>query len=240
MVLSVGGDFLKTSNFRKNPMDIFSLIFTVIGLILLSVAVLISANNIKFKNNSLEISAVVGNIVVDNDSNSKKYKDTLINYDLNGTKYENISLGTYINNAEIGDTVTAYVYKDNPLNVKKEKGSFFFSAFLFILGITLFVSAFFAKKTIDKRKKEVEYLLNNGKKIKAKIIEVQLNTSLGYGSKRPVIIVSKAFDQNSINYYSDNVWGLTNFDIIGNDIDVFIDKQNSKNYYVDVRKVGDI
>ncbi len=235
VVLSFGGDFLKTSNFRKNPMDILSLVFTTIGIILVFTAIVVSVKNINFTNNSKQITAIVSNIAVQNDNNNKKYKDTLLNYHFDGKDYENVSLGTYLNKANIGDSVEVYVREDNPFEIQANKGEFLLPIFLFVLGALLLVSAVMAKKSIEKRKKEIEYLLTNGNKIIAKVLDVDINTALGFGSKRPRIIIAIASNQKE-KYYSDNLWIAPDYDIIGVDIDVYINKQDTKKYYVDIRK----
>ena len=217
-------------------MELLSFIFTTIGIIIIIAAILSSYNNIYFRKNSQQIKADVSNIAISIDNNNKKYKDTLVDYSVDGVEYKNISLGTYINSAEIGSSINIYTRFNNPINIKAYYEPFYMPIFLFVLGALLLISALMANIKIKNRQKEIDYLINNGNKTLARIIEVQLNTSLGYGSKRPRVIVAKSNNDNKLKYYSDNLWIAPDCDIIGCDIDVFVNSKDKNKYYVDIRK----
>ncbi|MBI4836157.1 MAG: DUF3592 domain-containing protein [Candidatus Abawacabacteria bacterium] len=92
--------------------------------------------------------------------------------------------------------------------------------------------------SMHKRKQKIEWLKHNGQVVKAKVLSVDRNTNLKVNGQSPYVIVTQWQDpMGAIQVFrSDNIW----FDpsqYVKDEIDVFIDPNNIKSYWVSLEQL---
>lgn len=164
-----------------------------------------------------------------------------ITFDYNGRSYqfhENVSTSDMFE----GEQVTVYFPKGEP--AKAELKSFFASWFMTLLlgifwvvfggigGIGLWFS------TKSSRMREELMVMGKGRKVSMPISEVTKDYSFKMNGRSPFVIVAQWHDKSSNTVYqfkSEYIWFNPEMYLTEKkEIDVFIDPNNFKRYYVDV------
>jgi len=85
-----------------------------------------------------------------------------------------------------------------------------------------------------KQKAKRESLLRSGRKLRAVISNMYQNTSISINNRHPLVIECLAeLSGSKQTFKSHNVWGSTQYEI-GQEVAVFVDTRDSKNYWVEV------
>jgi hypothetical protein len=141
---------------------------------------------------------------------------------------------------KVNEEVEVYYQPDNPAHAEI-KG--FFSQWLPAL-ITGFIGTIFGGiggglfLAKIRRKRNVEHLQLFGRRVKASIVSVDYKTNLRVNGRSPYVIRCQWLNPrtNELHIFtSDNLWFDPKEYITGTSIDVLIDEQNPKKYYVDTQ-----
>jgi len=213
-------------------MKVLKIVFTSIGAIFLTVAILVFLNNKKFMKTAIQADGVVV---------YAGQTPTIAFTDLNNKRIEytpNMKCNPPCYN--LNEKVKVY-YDKNDSNDVMISG--FVSQYLLVLifGILgfIFFSIGFGFIIFGILKKgERENLKKMGIKVETKFVEIKQNTYVRVNRKHPYYIVTEWFDEDkqAKHYFkSENIWVNPKRYIDENaDIIVYLDRNNYKKYYVDI------
>ncbi len=140
---------------------------------------------------------------------------------------------------EIGQTVKVYYNQDNPVGSAKPDSLLslwfyaglagIFAVIFGVLGLS-FYSAFFI------RQRRIKWLQQNGQRITGEVANIRLNTNVRNMRKSPNVITVHWVDPKSgqiITFKSDNIWLDPLPFSPGSPINILVDPNNLKRFYVD-------
>lgn len=222
-------------NQLKNPMQNYSRIFIVVSLVVLSLALAVGHKTIGFNLQAEQIRASIVGVVAQN--NSQTYKEVLVSFVVGQTEYTNIPIKN-VKAPITGNYLNIFYSKSNPNIAYTSKQNISLAIFLFFLSIVLFAAAFAAHQRINKRKKEITALLQNGKKIEVQLQSIECNTGVRIWGNSPQYFVCK-HPQKDIVFYSDYIW-LPLKDNVDASINLYYLDENFTTYYIDTRPFYDV
>ena len=162
----------------------------------------------------------------------------IIEYSYNNKEYTT-ELGYFSETLKIASTVTIYINKDNPKDFIYEGANNFGLYFCMIVGsvMLIFNVAYFF---IGKHNINVNNILvQKGKLIQAEIIFADEEENKSSFDKHPFIFTCSYFDENKqeqVYFTSESIYcknaGAT---YIGKNVDIYVDPNDYKNYYVDLK-----
>jgi len=227
-------------------------VFSILGSIFVVIGFNFIVNNIRFKAEAVSIEGVIANIETERYRNSKNEVRTRhvvsVDYTVNGVKYEN-TVYEYRSSMRIGDGITLYYLPDAPWIVRTGLkndtvgGAFFMGigGIFFIIGIVFLIN-------IIKKSALKKYLLQHGKMIYAKVIDVEKDTtvfvSAGTGSRGgprhypysflKCAVVCPVTDEIRSSYKSASVKDDYLGSYVGKQVKVYLHPSDNKKYYVDL------
>lgn len=219
-------------NQLQNPMKSYALMIITASFFLFIFALFSGYQAWSFNSRAVKIEANIESIVYKADSNNKEYVDTLVRYFVNGKEYRNISIGTVIQNAAIGNKIPIFYSINNPAIARHDLKSYSLSIFVLFLSFCFFIASILALKKIKDRAFEIRNLLQEANFIIAKVIKIEKNTSLRIKGRNPYYLVC-AYGNNML--YSDNIWIPLQRDVTGEDIKVYCKDESLHTYYIDTR-----
>lgn len=192
---------------------------------------------LKFKETAVQTTATISNIEVReeydrSDGETTVYHDVYVEFDVDGEKYEG-ELNTYHIGMKKGKTVTIYYEKDNPNNFISSNNMFGY-VLLIVGGILIIIGI---KGLLPSNKEDTG--LDGLEKVKAKIDKV---VSLGNGTEPYKIYCSyidpstncqHQFESQEIMVDVEKVIKANNITTV----DVYIDKKDKTEYYVDYEEL---
>lgn len=121
-------------------------------------------------------------------------------------------------------------------------GSFvlFLLAIVFLcVGIPFFLVGISFHIYVTKKEQEKERLITEGRRVFGKVIDYKDNYQVQLNRRHPVKLVCESdeleYDENK-RYISDNYWGDPDL-TINSSVTIYVDRENSSHYYVDLRNV---
>ena len=203
----------------------------LVGLIFLASGILLYNYNNKIISKGKEINAIVQKI--------DKYKITLTYMDNDKTK--NITYTAFFNKEKVSDNVKLYC-KDN---ICKTSHSLELSYIFMLGGLIVFILSLISFLKVNiKYRKYTKVSSNKGIKIDARIVGIEVDSSIEENHVNPYYVICNAVNpvtNKEENYRSENIWFDARKIIEENNITtlpVYIDENNSNNYYVDISKLN--
>lgn len=201
-----------------------------IGILFLILGSIILSNGLKYKLHGEEVEAIVTKVV-----ENEEERSIYIKYNYNGVDYEN-KLGYWNEELDLDSVVKILVLKDNPEDFSAKSDYVSLSILVLIIGLVVTGMAVFDIAKHYKEKYRIYHLLKDGYVVKGKVECVEaINTRASFGHNAWELSVT----------YEDKVFNSTRFwitaplyEIKGGMIDVYVDKDNSENYYVDLWSVN--
>ena len=184
------------------PLKTVSMIFTIIGVLMITGVALFFIEGKIFRDNAVKTDAYVINIV-----DRGEDRDVFVEFYVDGEIYSG-RLGGGIYHINIGDEVTVYYDPDNPARFRATMfllpmiivGSIGFIFLAVGIGILIGIRA---KNKKDKRIKDYNYM------VMASIVEVTVNHNLVVNGKNPQIIEASyhnPIDNKHYMFKSENIW----------------------------------
>lgn len=162
---------------KKFPI-IFLSLFSITGLIFLTVGISWMINGIKFKETAIEISAEIVDIDTYEDSEGDINHRVYVDYSFNGTIYENIQIHSYNNSMYVGKKITLLCDPDNPFNVQSSNGFVIGSIIFIFMGTIFSLVGIVPCINSIKNKAPKNKLLATGQTLHATVDEVICNTNM--------------------------------------------------------------
>ncbi|MBU1718123.1 MAG: DUF3592 domain-containing protein [Bacteroidetes bacterium] len=210
----------------------FGLLFIIIGIVML-------VNNQSFRSNAIIVEGTVVEMRIKTSDRGSGMEAPVIDYKAaDGSEHTYLSTSfSYPPQYEVGEKVKVYCNPNNPDDATIGSGSVFPIIFV-IVGIFPFLIGVLLLRYKIRKVKTNTILLQTGQKIQADIISIDYNRGLTVNDKNPLQIECQwlqAFDNTVYVFRSDNLW----FDprpFLGDrtQLDVYIERENPKKYYVDV------
>jgi len=230
-------------NFFKKADTIVLLVFSIVGIAFL-VAGMVSFSFINnFKENAIEHTAIITDIHRNRGADSDE-TTVYVEYFVEGKKYEQ-QLDFYSSGMSVGDEVKIYYNPDNPNKIQSDSTIIFSIMFLGMGGL-FFSIAFILVLGKVKEKANKRRMLETGRVIYADISEVVLNLRYHVNDKHPYVIHCKWYDNvTGVEYLfkSGNIWGDPNQIIEQKQLTklpVYVDLNNPKKYYMDLKESFDV
>ena len=217
-------------------------VFTIVGLGLLIGAFFVYKNNVSFIESAIETEGTVVDLVRSrsNDSSSYYYKP-VVNFKTEKGESIEFTSTTGSNPAAYskGETVQILYLATEPQSAKI-KG--FFSLWgtviilggiggvFFLVGLTIFLASMF------KDRKE-QHLKQHGTPVETKFQSVELNRGFEVNGRNPFKVVTQWHNPTTSEIHifeSSNIWYDPTEYIADKPITVFIERNNPRNYYVDL------
>ena len=231
---------MKRRTDAKSMLIIIGSIFALLGFIFTAVGVISLIKDMSFMRNAETTDAVITDIESEHygSGEDRKTRHTVwVEYTVDGTDYSEVlneMTDNYSSSMREGKSIKVYYDPDNPSDVRTV--SYVLEIVFFSLGLPfLIVGVIFAAVNISAKKK-IKRLIQNGEAVTGKIINVRMNVNVRINNMHPYKAdceVINPFDGQRYLYSSGNItYDIRNF--TGEDVTVYIDRKNPKNYYVDV------
>ncbi len=218
----------------KKTSWIIGILFLIVGITLLITGIIIFSHKREFIKNSETTKAEIVDI---NYTHRKKgmRRKPVVEYTVDGVKYKQV-LDEFDSGMGIGDIVTVHYDPNDPNNITG--GSMFVTALIpCIGGLFIVVGGAFVVSLILSNMKKIK-LITNGDAFTGVITDVKMNMSLKINGRHPYKVeceVDDPYTSERYIYSSENITeDISEF--IGSQITVYVDKNNKKKYYVDVKE----
>lgn len=208
-------------------------IMLIIGTVFFIVGTCILVSDIKFMQNAEQTDAVISDIITYRDSDGDHRHTVFVTYTVDDVEYES-SINEYSTSMKIGKHITVYYDTDNPRDVNT--GSKLLPIlFMSLGGIFIIVSGGMLGSVLKKNSRR-KRLLTEGERLTGTIKHVTVNTSIRVNGKNPYkadVEVIDSFSGETYLYSTGNVY-LDLWQYEGQQVDVYVDRQDKSRYYVDV------
>lgn len=214
----------------KKIITIVSSLFLVIGIGMLIAALVVRSNNEEFKSHADLVDAEIVDMTASHDN-----VRVLIAYEYDGKSYGPAVLNGYSSSMYVGGTVEIYVDRENPSDFSW--GSGIAQTVLLILGLVFagIGGGIFLVRAISGS--NAKRLVKEGDKLVGKVEGVSQNTAVFINGQHPWVVTcvwtksnGEIYRFKSKNIYTDPMDTFRP----GDDIIIYVDRNNMKKYYVDV------
>lgn len=214
----------------KKILNIVAGLFLAVGVILLIATYVVHSNYEDFKSHADLVDAEIVDMTASQDN-----VRVLIAYEYDGKSYGPAMLNGYSSSMYVGGTVEIYVDRENPSDFSWGRG--IAQTILLILGLVFagIGGGIFLVRAISGS--GAKRLVKEGDKLVGKVENVSRNTAVEINGENPWVVVCTWTKSNgeiyrfkSKNIYTDPMDTFRP----GDDIIIYVDRNNMKKYYVDV------
>ncbi|WNO07766.1 DUF3592 domain-containing protein [Teredinibacter sp. KSP-S5-2] len=215
-------------------------IFTLVGLGLLLGAFFVYKNTQDFMRDSLAAEGVVVDLVRSRSSDSTTYRPVVQFETRDGTLVEfTSSMGSNPPSYSRGEVVQVLYQSSSPEQAKINGFFSLWGAAVILGGLGAVFSLVGASIIVfgNLTGRKIEYLKQNGVRVKAKFQSVERNKSLSVNGRNPYKIYAQWKNPTTGKLHvfsSENIWFDPTDHIHTDDISVLIDKGNPKKHYIDI------
>lgn len=226
---------------KKNKvLTMIFLIFAVIGIGLMSGAILFFINGMQFRQSAVNITGEIADIMYSCDKDGDIDHEVFVTYTFEGKEYERVRINEYSSSMYVGKSISLLCDPDNPWNVRTESSTFFVFIILMLMGVIFFVIGAVPAVISIMNKHKAKHLLENGRVLYATVERIDLNRSYSVNGRYPFVVYCTWKDEYKDTLYrfkSDNLWtdpGTVFSE--GSEIEVYVDAKDFRKYYVDVER----
>lgn len=219
---------------------VMGIVAILLGLIMVFFGVIMRSSLIDFENNAETVVATITNIITTRERHGDDVQtnhDVFVRYTVEDIVYEQ-ELGYYSSNMFVGNTIEIMYKPENPMHIQVNDPMmynilFVIGFFVVLIGMCIII---YVIVVVSKHKR----LINNGTCLQGIIVDIQTNKLMRVNDVEYIVVVCEVSDThtgNTVTYYSEQTPADTRYKI-GNTVNIYIDLQNSDNYYVDLKSVG--
>ncbi len=216
-------------------------LFAALGIIFIIVGILWFAIGSRFKKSAVEVSAVIQEIEQYRDSDGDLSHRVYVSYSYNEQNYENVRLNEYSSNMYEGKEIEIMIDPNNPRVNMMNLGLYLGSGIFIGMGVIFACVGIFPLIGLGRSSSVQKKLIASGQYIYATVESIQYNKNYTMNGQYPFIIYCTYKDdyKNIIyRFKSDNIWTNPEYFVQpGSEIKVFVDRQNYKNYHVDIESI---
>lgn len=213
-------------------------IFLLIGIIITSIGLYTSVKMLDSSNKVDTIGTITSIVRTSSDT-----PDVYVTYNVDGRSYTSVIHG-YSSSFYEGKKIDIYYMKNNPSTIGSKKLELLLLLIPFMGLIFLLIGGINIFKVISNKKKK-ERLIKTGTKIEATYVETTTNFHVNVLGRNPSNIICEYDDPVSNNTYkfkSERLWYDPSLYISDCEIEtftVYVNKDNMKDYYVDIEELID-
>lgn len=236
---------IKKQKLNKS-MLLFYGIFLFIGVVLFAIGVLIYISNQNFKRSAVQTKSVITDINRYRDysttnSGDRYNYEVYVSFTVDDVIYEGI-LNEWNSGMYVGQSITIYYNPNNPLDFRKDSSLILF---IFIpIGLLFILIGAVSLIMMIRRNSNKNKLIESGFRVMADITDI-INSNIELNNRKGKHIICERIDEVSgaiYRYKSDVIWSDPSKIIEWKNITklpVYIDKNNKKNYYVDISQLDE-
>lgn len=220
---------------KKVMTAIFS-VFAVIGIVMIIGSFVLLHTMNRFEQNAYEVDGVITDIKEHYGSNDEISHDVYVKFWYDGEKFEDRRISSYSSDMYVGKEITLMYNPNYPDRLEVKGTKYWLFATLCGMGLVFLVFGSVYPVIMLVKSVRKKNLLRNGMALNATVEGIRWDTSLTVMGRHPYVIICSYHDAgNDITYRfkSEGLW--TNPDEvypIGSPIEVMVDANNYKNYYV--------
>lgn len=214
------------------------ILFLIIGIIITSIGLYTAIKTLD-NSNKVDTIGTITSIV----STSSDTPDVYVTYNVDGKRYTSVMRG-YSSTFYEGKKIDIYYMKNDPNTIGSKKLELLLLLIPFMGLIFLLIGGTNIFKIISNKKKK-ERLIKTGTKIEATYLETTTNFHVNILGRNPSNIICEYDDPISKNTYrfkSERLWYDPSLYISDCEIEtftVYVNKDNMKDYYVDIEELID-
>ena len=226
---------------KNKTINVLFTIFTIVGILLMVVGIVILVKFQLFAKTADEVTATITDIkeyrTENSDGETEYDHDVFVRYEYEGYTHD-VKLSIYSSSMRVGKNITLLVDPDNPRKVKV-KGLESWPALIPIgIGLVFALIGIIPLIVIRKNERKARLLMQNGRRLQAVIDEIKENTTISVNDSHPFVIYCSYDDGLGGNVYhfkSGNIWSDP-YEVcdVGSVIDVWVKQDDYSQYYVDV------
>ncbi len=220
-----------------NAANIAYILFIVVGVGLIIGSIISGIRGSGEMNGMLPVEATVSR--VDNTWNGINSSDTVyVKYTVDGKPYES-ALDYAPLNAQAGDVIAAFYNPEDPTKITTSVSTTALYLVLGVLGLIFFFLGFIPFRRNRSRKKDMDFLNDNGNVLRAEVISVMRDNRRRSLMRTPYVICCRYKDENGVyhQFKSHEVWFDPSSLVLGTTLDVVVDPTDMTHYYVDIRHI---
>lgn len=214
------------------------IVFLLIGIIITSIGLYTSVKTLDSSNKVDTIGTITSIVRTSSDT-----PNVYVTYDVDGRSYTSVING-YSSSFYEGKKIDIYYMKNDPNTIGSKKLELLLLLILFMGLIFLLIGGINIFKVISNKKKK-DRLIKTGTKIEATYVETTTNFHVNVLGRNPSNIICEYDDPVSNNTYkfkSEKLWYDPSLYISDCEIEtftVYVNKDNMKDYYVDIEELID-
>lgn len=221
--------------------NLIFIIFAVIGGIFMAVGIFQAFASNRFKQKAVEVRAVISSIESYRDSDGDMSHRVYVSYSYGGNRYEDVRLGEYSSSMRKGGEIKLMIDPDDPEKARTGFGMILLPTVFSGMGLIFVCVGLIPLIVMGKRAAATKKLIQAGHYIWATVESIDYNTSYSVNGQHPYVVYCTYRDEYrdvTYRFKSDNIWTNPQSVITcGSEIKIFVDRQNYKNYHVDIEGV---
>lgn len=216
-------------------------LFAIFGFVFIIVGIFWAVSTDSFMKNAVEVSAVISEIESYRGSDGDTSHRVYVDYFYDGQEYRDVRLNEYSSGMYEGKEIQLMLDPNNPRKLMSNIGLYIGPIVFIGMGVVFAVAGVFSLIGISRKSLKKRKLTASGQYIYATVESIEYNESISMNGKHPFVVYCTYRDDYKDVIYrfkSDNIWTNPEYVIQpGNEIKVFVDRQNYKNYHVDVESI---
>lgn len=216
-------------------------LFAVIGFIFIIAGIFWAVSGRRFVQSAVEVSAVISEIESYRDSDGDTEHRVYVSFSYGGQRYEDVRLNEYSSGMYEGKEIKVMLDPDNPRKLMTNLGLYIGPTVFIGMGAIFACAGVIPLIGMGRKSSAKKKLIASGQYIYATVESIEYDKSYTVMGKHPsVIYCTYRDDYKDIVYRfkSDNIWTNPEYVIQpGSEIKVFVDRQNYKNYHVDIEGI---
>lgn len=216
-------------------------LFAVIGFIFILVGIVWAISGSRFMQSAVEVSAVITKIESHRDSDGDTSHQVYVNYSYGGQRYEDVRLNEYSSGMYKGKEIKVMLDPDNPRKLMTNLGLYIGPTVFIGMGAIFTSAGVISLVGMGRKSSAKKKLIASGQYIYAIVESIEYDKSYILNGKHPFVVYCIYRDDYKDIVYrfkSDNIWTNPQYVIQpGSEIRVFVDRQDYKNYHVDIEGI---
>lgn len=209
----------------KNPIKFAGVLFTLVGLLFVVIGGGLGVSNFSFFQDAIEAPAVIERIDVWGSMRNRHYTVHIV-YENEHSELVNARLSSYDSSMYEGKDITVY-YAEDTGEVRVKSSNILVVMFVLLGGVVAVVGISMLVR-FGRTQKAFAELKANGRRVTAVITGYTLDYSISVNGRHPFLLIC-----DDGKFESQATW-LEPDTVMGQSVSVYLDREGSSSYYVDL------